>query len=82
MLSCDFKTEDVVGKARINPDKWYTAGEAAVLLEVTEPTVTRYCRLGKPLKRVKKIGPKGRWHVLGSEIIRRRKELALDAPRA
>ena len=71
-----------MGKVRVDPQKWYSAAEAALLLEVTETTVTRQCRQGQPLKKVRKIGPKRRWHVLGAEIIRRRKELALDAPRA
>jgi hypothetical protein len=72
---------DPLKGSRIDPEKWYSARDAARLLEVTELTVTRYCRDGTQLARVKKIGPKGRWHVLGSEILRRRRELELDAKR-
>lgn len=60
----------------LDPGAWYSAREAAPWLEVTEQTVTDYCRDDRI--KGKKIGPKRRWHVLGSEIIRKRKEWGLD----
>ncbi len=64
----------------IDPNRWYTAAEAAPFFEVkTAETVKRYCRDGD----VKNEGMrrKGRRQVVlikGSEIIRLRKEWDLD----
>lgn len=64
----------------IDPERWYPARETVEFLEVTEATITRYCRDGD-LKKARQIGPKKRWHILGSELILRRKEWGLDAKR-
>ena len=66
-------------KRKINPRLWYTARKASALLdgEITELTVKVYCREGKV--RAKRKGPHKEWHVLGSEIIRLRKEWDLDS---
>jgi hypothetical protein len=61
----------------IDPQKWYSAPEAAAYLGVKEQTVTGYCREGRLLRQAEKIGPKMRWHIRGSEIIRLRKEWRL-----
>ena len=64
---------------RIDPDRWYTAVEAAPFFEVTSETVKRYCRDGDVKN--KGMRRKGRRQMLlikGSEIIRLRKEWDLD----
>ncbi|HYX71790.1 MAG TPA: helix-turn-helix domain-containing protein [Nitrososphaera sp.] len=61
----------------IDPKYWYSAAEAAQHLGIKEQTVTDYCRDGR-FKKAKKQGPKRRWHVQGSEIVRKRKEWGLD----
>lgn len=61
---------------RISSDKWYTAREAAALLDVTEETVKDYCRRDKIKGR--QVGPRKQWHVRGTEIERIRKEWNLD----
>lgn len=43
--------------------------------QVTEPTLKQYCRDQRVL--AKKIGPRQQWHILGSEILRLRREWGL-----
>ena len=61
---------------RISRGKWYTASEAAPLLEVTGPTVKEYLKNGT--LRGRQIGFRKQWHVKGSEIQRLRRKLGLD----
>jgi predicted site-specific integrase-resolvase len=61
-----------VVKRTIDSGRLYTAREAADLLEVIEDTVKRYCRNGD--LKCRQIGPRKKWHVLGREISRVRKE--------
>lgn len=65
--------------SRIGPRLWYSARETVDLLdkEITELTVKEYCRTRKV--RSQRKGPRKEWHVLGSEIIRLRKEWNLDS---
>jgi hypothetical protein len=60
-----------------DPKHWYTAAETAQFLGVKEQTVTDYCREGRIIKKGQKQGPKNRWHVQGSEIIRIQREWKL-----
>lgn len=71
--------DSLKGNKELEPGRWYSAREAAAYLEVTELTVTRYCRDG--ILKGKKIGPKGRWHVPGSEIARLRRHWGLETKR-
>jgi hypothetical protein len=65
--------------SKIDPNKWYTAAEAAPFLDVKEQTVTRYCREGMfGSRRARKIGSKRKWHVQGSAIMRKRVEWGLQ----
>lgn len=64
-------------KRKIDPDRWYTAREAAPFLGVTELTVKEYCR--KEIIKGKQRGARKTWHVQGREIIRRQKALNLDS---
>ncbi len=64
-------------KRKIDPNRWYTAREAAPFLDATEVTVKEHCR--KKMIRGKQRGTMKAWHVQGREIIRRRKELSLDS---
>ena len=61
---------------RIDPEHAYPAHEAAQLLELTTDTVKKKCRERK-IKGIQK-GPKKKWHVMGSEILRLRKVWHLD----
>jgi Helix-turn-helix domain len=61
---------------KIDASKWYTAREAASHLGVTEESVKKYCRTGTLAGKQK--GPKKRWHVLGTAIMKKRKEWGLD----
>lgn len=63
---------------RPDPEHWYTAAEAAQFLGIKEQTVTDYCREKSKIKKGRKQGPKMRWHVQGSEIIRIQKEWGID----
>ena len=62
----------------IDPKAWYTAREAADLLngEVTEATLKEYCKQGK--LKSKRRGPKKRWVILGLSIKGLRQEWELD----
>jgi hypothetical protein len=60
-----------------DPNTWYTAREAADFLGVTEATVKDYCRKHK--LKCKQVGPKKQWRIVGSSIIRQRREWGLDA---
>lgn len=62
---------------RIDPARWYSAREAAALLEVTEATVKSYCREEKI--QGKRRGPKRQWFTQGKEIARLRNEWSLDS---
>jgi hypothetical protein len=61
---------------KTDPTKWYPCREAADLLGVVEDTVKKYLRDGDLAG--KQIGPKKRWHVQGSAILKKRKEWSLD----
>jgi len=63
-------------KVEIDKNRGYSAKETAVLLEVTEETVKKYCRTGK--LKGKRVGAKMRWHVRGSEIVALREKWGLD----
>jgi predicted site-specific integrase-resolvase len=62
----------------VDSQNWYTAAEVAQHLGIKEQTVTDYCRDGRFKKKARKQGPRMRWHILGSEIIRLRNEWGLD----
>lgn len=62
--------------AQIEPKRLYPLREAAMWLKVTEQTVASYLRDGD--LHGKKIGPKGKWHVPGSELVRIRKKWGYD----
>lgn len=57
-------------------DEWYSASEAAPLLNLKEGTVKKRLRDG--LMTGKQVGPKKVWHVKGTEILKFRKEWNLD----
>jgi hypothetical protein len=61
---------------KIDPDFDYSAAEAAELLQVTADTVKEYCRTGQLVG--KRLGPKKRWHIRGSALIKKRKEWGFD----
>ena len=61
---------------KIDSDKWYTSREAAPHLGVIEETVKKYSRDGTLPG--KQAGPKKRWHIRGSAILKKRKEWGLD----
>jgi len=63
-------------KMKIDPKKSYSAKEAADFLEVSEDTVKDYCRRKKLPG--KQVGPKKRWHVLGTSILKQRKDWDMD----
>jgi len=63
-------------KPKIDPERWYTAAEAAPFLRIKDDTVKEHCR--KKTIRGKQIGPLKVWSVQGREIIRKRKEWNLD----
>jgi hypothetical protein len=69
-----------MGKPALQVDRtnWYGPREASVLLDqqVTELTLKQYCRDKKV--EAKKFGPKKEWRILGSEILRLRREWGLD----
>lgn len=67
---------DTPGSASIGPKTLYALKDAAIWLRVTEQTVASYLRSGD--LKGKKIGPKGKWHVPGSELIRLRKKWGYD----
>lgn len=58
--------------AKLQDDKYYTAEEASVYIKVKTQTVNNYFRQGK--LRGKKIGPKDKWHVKGSDLRKKMKE--------
>jgi predicted transcriptional regulator len=60
----------------IESQKMYTARDAADFLGVSEETVKNYLR-GKRLVG-KQIGPKKRWYVKGSAILKLRTEWGVD----
>lgn len=62
---------------KIDPEHSYPAYEAAVLLELTVDTVKKKCREEDEIHGIQK-GPKKKWHVKGSEILRLRKLWNLD----
>lgn len=68
-------------RGNVDAERWYSARDASYHLEVTEQTVTEWCRRGV-IKECRKIGSKMKWHVLGSEILRIREERGLNVPRA
>ena len=53
---------------KVEANKRYTARQAAIILRVTEPTVTRHLRNGD--FRGSQLGPHKKWHVMGSELLR------------
>jgi hypothetical protein len=61
---------------KIDAGKKYTAREAAGLLDSTEETIKKYCRSGT--LQGKQVGPKKRWYILGSAILKLRKAWNLD----
>jgi prophage antirepressor-like protein len=63
-------------KVNIDKKKWFSAKEAADMLDVTEETVKKYCRMGA--LKGKPIGAKKRWHVQGVDIAMLRKKWGLD----
>ena len=68
-----------VQNGRIDPNRWYTAAEAAPFFEVTPETVKKYCRDGDVSREcVQRKGRRQVVHIKGSEIIRLRKEWHLD----
>jgi hypothetical protein len=65
-------------KRKINPNRWYTAREAAALIGgITELTVKARCR--KKTLKGKQMGTLMAWHVQGREIMRFRKTWNLDS---
>jgi hypothetical protein len=62
----------------VKSDQWYTAREAASLLndEVTEATVKEYCKRRKLV--AKKVGPRKRWMISGAAIQKLRKNWEID----
>jgi hypothetical protein len=62
----------------VKADEWYTAREAASLLNdmVTEATVKEYCKKGKVT--AKRMGPKKRWMVSGAAVKKLRKEWGIE----
>jgi len=62
----------------LKPGEWYTAREAASLLndEVTEATVKAYCKRRDIT--AKKVGPKKRWMISGAAIQKLRKKWGMD----
>ena len=62
---------------KIDPRRWYTAREAAPLLDVTEVTVKEHCRKGTI--KGKQRGTLKAWHVRGTELTRLRKKWNLDS---
>lgn len=61
---------------KIDPEHSYPAHEAAILLELTVDTIKKKCR-EEDIAGIQK-GPKKKWHVRGSEILRLRKLWNLD----
>jgi len=55
-------------KKKIEANKLHTTRQAADILEVTEQTVQNYLRNGD--LRGRKLGPRKKWHILGSELLR------------
>lgn len=64
------------GGPNIDPTKLYTLATAAKLLRVGEETVKANLRKGKLAG--EQIGSLRKWHVRGSSIIARRRELKMD----
>lgn len=64
-------------KRKINPDRWYTARQAAPYLDIAEVTVKEHCRRGTI--RGKRRGSLKAWYVKGREIIRCQKAWNLDS---
>jgi len=62
----------------IEPRRWYTLRAAADFLEVTEPTVSQYCRDKEFGADAKKVGPKQKWLVRGTGLLRKRREWRLN----
>jgi helix-turn-helix protein len=62
----------------VKMDKWYTAREAASLLndEVTEATIKEYCKRRELI--AKKVGPRKRWMISGAAIQKLRKKWGID----
>ena len=58
----------------IDPSAWYTAREAADLLNrtVTEATIKKYCKSGELV--AKRAGPKSRWMIQGKSLVELRKK--------
>jgi hypothetical protein len=63
---------------KIDLNAWYPARKAADMLELTEETVKKHCRIGELKSEAKQRGPKKQWHVKGSSIIALRKKWRLD----
>lgn len=63
-------------KLSIDPEKRYTAREAAPLLEITEATVKKKCR-EEDIQGIQ-VGTKNVWMIYGSEILEVRKRWKLD----
>lgn len=57
-------------------DKWYSASEAAPLVQLRETTLKKKLR-DKQIKG-KQVGTKKVWHIQGNEIIAFRKKYNLD----
>ena len=62
----------------VESDNWYTAKETAGLLndEVTEATIKGYCKRGRV--KAKQVGPRRRWMIQGSSILKLRREWKID----
>jgi len=61
---------------RIDDGRAYTVQEAAKFLELTAETLKKKCREGE-INGIQK-GPKKKWHIRGSEILRLRELWNLD----
>ena len=69
-------------RGRIEPARWYTAAEVAVMLGVKGHCVNARCLNGSITARMVKLGGASRrWEIRGRDLLRFLREQALFAPR-